>query len=257
MAERKGLERRLFWLYEGFGTAPYVFRWVLLSLDAISVAFFLWAPLQERTTAFYVADIAIVIFIGLDFLARLWIYRPRHRFLLNPLNIADLVVMASLLLPMVLDNLGFLRILRAIRLIRAFTFLRRMKSISSYLRENSEVIDRIVNLIVFILIMTSFVYSTQVTRNPDINSYLDAMYVTVATLTTTGFGDIVLVGLDGKILSIVTMVLGITLFLRLVQSIIRPNKVKVECTRCGLIRHEPDAAHCKHCGEPLRMLREE
>ena len=123
------------------------------------------------------------------------------------------------------------------------------------LKDNSEVIDRVVNLIVFIMIMTSLVYSTQVGKNDEIVTYLDAMYVTVATLTTTGFGDIVLVGWDGKLLSIVTMVLGISLFLRLVQAIVRPNRVKTECTRCGLSRHEPDAVHCRHCGELLKRER--
>ena len=63
MAERKGLERRLFWLYEGFGTGPYLFRWILLAIDAFTVAFFLWAPLQEKTVPFYIADAAIGVFI--------------------------------------------------------------------------------------------------------------------------------------------------------------------------------------------------
>ena len=255
MAERKGLERRLFWLYEGFGTGPYLFRWILLAIDAFTVAFFLWAPLQEKTVPFYIADAAIGVFILLDLLARFWISRPRHRFWLNPLNLADAVVLATLLLPMFFTNLGFLRILRAVRLIRAFTFLRRMQNLSGFLKDNSEVIDRVVNLIVFIMIMTSLVYSTQVGKNDEIVTYLDAMYVTVATLTTTGFGDIVLVGWDGKLLSIITMVLGISLFLRLVQAIVRPNRVKTECTRCGLSRHEPDAVHCRHCGELLKRER--
>ncbi len=256
MAERKGLERQLFWLYEGFGTGPYLFRWLLLALDAASVAFFLWAPLQDRTTAFYVADIAIAVFILLDMLARFWIARPRHRFWLNPLNLADVVVLVTLLLPMFFSNLGFLRILRAIRLVRAFTFLRRMKNVSGLLQEYSEIIDRVVNLVVFILIMTSVVYSTQVGKGTGIDSYADAMYFTIASLTTTGYGDIVLEGQFGQILSMIIMVLGISLFLRLAQAIVRPDKVKVTCERCGLARHETDAIHCRHCGEMIKHARD-
>lgn len=256
MTERKGLERTLFWLYEGFGTGPYLFRWALLAIDAMTVAFFLWAPSQERNSAFYLIDIFIAVFILLDLLARFWISRPRHRFWFNPLNLADVVVLVTLILPMFFNNLGFLRILRALRLIRAFTFLRRMKSLSTFLRENSEVIDRVVNLVVFILIMTALVYSTQVGKGGGINSYLDAMYFTISSLTTTGYGDIVLQDTFGKLLSITIMVLGVSLFLRLVQSILRPNKVKVECTKCGLFRHEPDAVHCKHCGDILHFPRE-
>ena len=257
MTERKGLERRLFWLYEGFGTGPYIFRWILLALDAAAVAFFLWAPLQpDKNAWFYIIEYVIAAFILFDFLARFWIARPRFKFFLNPLNLADIVVLASLILPMIFSNLAFLRILRAIRLVRAFTFLRQVQGFSSFLKQYSEIIDRIVNLIVFILIMASLVYSTQLGRNEAIGTYIDAVYFTVATLTTTGFGDVVLIGWDGKLLSVLIMVLGISLFLRLVQSIIRPAKIKHECSRCHLMRHEPDAIHCKHCGESLGLARD-
>lgn len=253
MSERKGIERTLFWLYEGFGTGPYLFRWALLALDAAAVAFFLWAPFQERTGTFLFIDLAIALFITLDLVARFWIARPRHQFVLNPFNLADVVVVISLILPMFFENLGVLRILRAIRLVRAFTFLRRMKNVSEYLRDNAEVIDRVVNLLVFILIMTALVYVTNVQKDGDINNYLDALYFTIAALTTTGFGDIVLPGWEGKVLSIIIMVLGISLFLRLVGSILRPSKVNIECDRCGLMRHEPDAVHCKHCGNMIKV----
>ncbi len=252
--QRKGLERLLFWLYEGFGTAPYIFRWVLLAIDAASVAFFLWAPYQDRTTAFYVVDISIAIFIGLDLFARFWISRPRHRFWLNPLNLADAIVLVTLILPMFFNNLGFLRILRALRLVRAFTFLRRMKNVSGFLRQNSEIIDRVVNLVVFILIMTSIVFATQANTGGQINTFDEALYFVVSSLTTTGYGDYTISETTfGKLLSITIMVLGISLFLRLVQSILRPSKVEAECDRCGLMRHEPDAVHCKHCGAFVKV----
>jgi voltage-gated potassium channel len=52
------------------------------------------------------------------------------------------------------------------------------------------------------------------------------------------------------------MVVGVALFLRLVQTIFRPSKVKYECPDCGLSRHELDAIHCKHCGRKLRIRTE-
>jgi voltage-gated potassium channel len=89
--------------------------------------------------------------------------------------------------------------------------------------------------------------------NPSIENYVDALYFTVATLTTTGFGDITLEGDSGRLLAIVIMVFGVALFLRLVQTIFRPQKVRYECPDCGLNRHEPDAVHCKHCGRVLHI----
>jgi len=44
------------------------------------------------------------------------------------------------------------------------------------------------------------------------------------------------------------MFFGVTLFLRLAQVLFRPSKVRYECTTCGLMLHDADAIHCKHCG---------
>ena len=55
------------------------------------------------------------------------------------------------------------------------------------------------------------------------------------------------------ILSIVVMIVGITLFVRLAQSIFRPAKVNFPCPQCGLRRHDPDAVHCKACCHLLNI----
>jgi voltage-gated potassium channel len=94
---------------------------------------------------------------------------------------------------------------------------------------------------------------TQQASNPDIRTILDALYFTVTTLTTTGFGDIVLVGEWGRLLAIGIMIVGLSLFLRLLQTVFQPAKIEVECARCGLSRHDRDAIHCKHCGEIIHI----
>lgn len=82
---------------------------------------------------------------------------------------------------------------------------------------------------------------------------MDSLYFTVTTLTTTGYGDIVLPGAGGRLLSIVIMIGGVSLFFRLVQVTMRTPKVRFDCKSCGLQRHEADAVHCKACGAPLRI----
>jgi voltage-gated potassium channel len=54
-------------------------------------------------------------------------------------------------------------------------------------------------------------------------------------------------------LTIVIMVVGVALFLRLAQTLFRPNKVAHTCPECGLTRHDPDAVHCKHCGTVIKI----
>lgn len=104
--------------------------------------------------------------------------------------------------------------------------------------------------------MTSLVYETQHYTNPKISNYADALYFTVTALTTTGFGDIVLDGTTGRMISVLIMIFGVSLFLRLVQVILRPEKVDFRCTDCGLLTHDRDAVHCKACGKLLNIPNE-
>lgn len=254
MSERTGLNKQLFWLYEGHGRGPYVFRMGLLIFDVATIVYFLWATFTEAHDIPLIASIAIGIVIALDLGARFYIARHKSKFVTDMVNWADLIVVATLFAPLFVGNLVFLRVLRAIRIIRAVTVLRRMTNVSAYLRERQLIFDRLTNLLVFVFIMAAFVYVVQVDVNDGISNYVDALYFTVTSLTTTGYGDILMEGIWGRILAVVIMLLGLTLFLRLARAIISPSeKVDFQCPNCGLMRHDPDAVHCKHCGETVNI----
>ncbi len=127
---------------------------------------------------------------------------------------------------------------------------------SEWFRLHEDIVQRTVNLGVFIFVITSAVYVTQHNINPQIVDYVDALYFTITTLTTTGFGDITLQGGGGRLLAVIIMVVGVGLFLRLLQALFKPNKVRFECPDCGLVLHDADAVHCKHCGRVLHIVTE-
>jgi voltage-gated potassium channel len=167
-------------------------------------------------------------------------------------TIADILVILSLLLaPLITQNLIFLRVLRALRLLHSYHVLRDLRRDTPFFRRNEDVIVNAVNLGVFIFLVTALVFALQFGDNPDIRSFIDALYFTVGTLTTTGFGDITLTGDAGRLLSVAIMVVGVVLFLRLAQSLFRPRNLTITCSKCGLERHESDAIHCRRCGFSL------
>jgi voltage-gated potassium channel len=188
-----------------------------------------------------------------DIAARLLISQYRWRDLLHPLTLIDLVVAISFLAPISGEGAGFLRILRTLRLLHSYKLLARLRADSRFFRRNEEVIVAIANLSVFLFVMTGIVYETQHRTNPHIGNYADALYFTVTALTTTVFGDITLPGKTGRMLTVVIMIFGVTLFLRLAQILFRPHKVRFACPTCGLQRHDPDAVHCKACGTTLNI----
>ncbi len=55
-------------------------------------------------------------------------------------------------------------------------------------------------------------YCFEHTTNPKIHSFIDALWWGFATATTTGYGDITPVTMQGKALGIVLMLVGLALF---------------------------------------------
>lgn len=136
---------------------------------------------------------------------------------------------------------------------RSYHLLRELSDDYAFFKTNRDAIEATLNLFVFIFVMSAVVYVIEVNRHEQINNFVDALYFTVSTLSTTGFGDITLDDMPGRLLSILIMIVGVGLFVRLIQVIFRPPKVRHECPTCGLTRHDPDAVHCKHCGEVLHI----
>ena len=120
-------------------------------------------------------------------------------------------------------------------------------------RQREEAMIAVAHLSVFIFVMTGIVYETQYPSNPHITNYADALYFTVTALTTTGFGDITLPGTTGRLILVVIMILGVTLFFNLARALLQPAKVRFRCPQCALLRHDPDAVHCKACGMVLNI----
>ena len=243
-------------LYNGEGRRSDLFRWGLLIFDLLTLLYFVTASFYHHDDAFHGIELAIGVIYLLEFAARLFISANRFRTVISLAGLADLIVIVSLLTPVVIGNFIFMRVIRALRLLRSYHVLRSLRDRSRYVRLHEDVIFSVINLLVFIFVVTAVVYVTQVDRNAAIKDYVDALYFTVTALTTTGFGDITLVGTSGHILAVLIMIFGISLFLRLIQTIFRPGKVRYECPSCGLNRHESDAVHCKHCGTVLHITTE-
>lgn len=244
---------RLRALYEGHSERAHRFRYGLLLFDLLTVLFIVATSFLPRSPLLEGADVGIGLIVLADFVARIAISRHRFREFLRPTTWADIAAIASFLAPIVGEGVGFLRILRTLRLLRTYHLLAQLRSDLPYFRRNEEVFLAATNLLVFIFIMTGIVYATQHRTNPDIRNYVDALYFTVTSLTTTGYGDVTLKGTVGRLISVAVMLCGVTLFLRLAQVLFRPNKVCFPCPECGLQRHETDAVHCKACGTVLAI----
>lgn len=253
MSNQKNLQARLQDLYESASPQARRMRWVMLCTDILLVLFFVVTTFLDHGPWLVVADYCIGAVLLAEWLARLWAARDRFVFMSQPVVAMDLAVILSLFAPSITENFVFLRILRALRLLHTYQVVRQLRNQSRWFRHHEQVIFAATNLLVFIFVVSAAVYAMQVRINPQIHNYVDALYFTVTTLTTTGFGDITMVGQLGRLLAVVIMIVGVSLFVRLIQALFRPARVDYECPDCGLLRHDPDAIHCKHCGRLLHI----
>jgi voltage-gated potassium channel len=244
--------RRLFY---GHRPAAVAFQSALLAIDLAAIAYFLATTFVADAAWLRTVDFLLGVLLAIEFLGRMFAHRHPMHYLENGAAMIDLVVIASLFVSALGGNLGFLRVLRTLRLLRSYYVLGRLKKLSPAVRRNEEVILASLNLAVFVMMVSSLVFVTQRGVNPKIEDFVDALYFSVSALSTTGFGDITLIGsTGGELLSIAMMIVGITLFFRLAQAVFRPGgKVLHPCPQCGLQRHEPDAVHCKACGQVLNI----
>jgi len=89
---------------------------------------------------------------------------------------------------------------------------------------------------------------------PLIQTFGDAFYFSVVTLSTVGFGDITPLTVGGRWVTAV-MIMGGAILVpfqagKLVKMMLsgENRKNRATCPQCGLIGHDYDASHCKACG---------
>ena len=247
------LSPRLTSLYRDQTPRAQRYRYGLLVFDCLTILFVIVTSFLERQAWIVWVDVVLGLIIAAEFAVRARVEWNGGRFLGRVSTWTDVIAILSFLGPLFGGNLGFLRVLRTLRLLHTYELLARLRKDVGWFRRNEEVALAAVNLFVFLFVMTGLIYAAQGATNPDIGNYADALYFTVTTLTTTGFGDITLQGTWGRMLAVAVMIFGVTLFLRLVQVLLRPAKVREECPDCGLYLHDADAVHCKHCGHVIHI----
>ncbi len=254
MTTESSLQREVRLLYTGRSQRAKRFRYVLIGFDAATILFFIVAAALPQTTTLLILNAVLGLLILSDFGARLWIAPDRRKMLLQLYTIADLVVLISLLVaPFLTQDITFLRILRGLRLLHSYHLVRDLRRDSEFFRRHEDTVMAGMNLFVFVFVTTSLAFALFFEAHTGVAAYIDALYFTVATLTTTGYGDITLHSTAGKLFSVVVMVVGVALFVQFARALFQPSKVRFPCPECGLNRHDPDAVHCKHCGHTLKI----
>lgn len=200
-----------------------------------------------------------LVFFSVEYVIRLWscIEDPRWfhpvtgrlRYAFSWLSLIDLLAIIPFYLPaLIAFDLRFVRAIRLVRIVRLLKLSRYSQSlqtlVSVFRSKKDELLVTLFVVFVLLVISSSLMYYAEKDAQPQaFASIPNAMWWTVVTLTTVGYGDAYPVTVAGKIIGAIVAVLGIALFAMPTAILgsgfleeIQKNKEKPQvCPHCGRI----------------------
>ena len=234
---------------------------ILWTVPSLNASYSLWFHLVEYCT--------VSVFV-VEYGLRLWAspeanpegkpWPQRLRFVISPTGLIDvaailpsLVAIAMLLIFGDSFSLSFLLAIRLLtrsaKLARYFPGGRRL-GLALRLKAG-QLLTAMVGLLVVLVIAAALMYFAESAAQPEIfNSIPSAMWWSVVTLTTVGYGDTVPVTSIGRMLAAVIAVLGIGLF-ALPAGILSAAMMEANADDEGTGEADRPASVCPHCGGDL------
>jgi voltage-gated potassium channel len=232
LSGQKTLQQKVRFYFEDIETPPgKAINLVITGLVVLSLAFFIAEtyplPGQVRWVLNRLNDLILIVFT-IEYILRFWSAEHKLRHFFNLYSLIDLVV----ILPLIFTALD----IRAIFARILFT------------------------IFTIIFVYSGLIYQVEHPINATkFATFLDAVYFSVATMTTVGYGDITPISQVGRLLAVLMILTGIALIPWQVGDLIKQlvktaNQVETLCSNCGWETHDRDAKHCKICGWSLTQV---
>ncbi len=204
-------------------------------------------------------DVAIILIFALEYGLRFWCAEHKVKYFFSLYSIVDLVAILPFFLGLV--DISFVRLLRWFRILKLIRFLNKKMLFGSVSTEDGVIYARILfTLFAIIFIFSGLIYRVEHPINPNVfGTFLDAVYFSVVTMTTVGFGDVTPSSETGRFLTVLMILTGIGLIPWQLGDLIRrvvksANQVETCCLECGFSFHDTDAQFCKLCGAELKKF---
>lgn len=181
----------------------------------------LYASFAPHFAAFEIFSVAV---FTCEYFARIWVapeypalhampaWHARLRFISKPMALIDLLAIAPFYLALFIPiDLRYLRLFRLLRLLKLSHYFDGLQMFVKVLgRELGAIAGALMTLVVLIVISACLMFSIENAAQPgQFDSVMQAIWWSVVTLTTVGYGDITPVTFLGKLVAMIIMLLGI------------------------------------------------
>jgi voltage-gated potassium channel len=211
----------------------------------------------------YTIEWIFTIVFSIEYLLRLACVRKPWSYALSIYGVIDLLAVVPTYLSLFLagaQTLLIIRILRLLRIFRVFKlarFLGEGRVLWSALKASRhKIVVFLAGVLGIVCIMGTLMYLIEGPEH-GFTSIPRAVYWAIVTMTTVGYGDIAPRTVAGQAIAALVMIMGYAIIavptgIVSVEMAQATRKVTTQaCPSCSAEGHDPDAAHCKHCGAKL------
>jgi voltage-gated potassium channel len=202
-----------------------VFIVILIFLNVIAIALESVPNLLAAYQAEFIAfETFSVIFFSIEYLMRVWSaielddvnsktpIVSRIKYMLRPLVLIDLLAILPFYLAFFVSlDLRFLRVLRLLRIFKLTRYSSAMSTMLGVLREEASALSAAAFILFILLVLASSgIYLLEHKVQPEaFGSIPSAMWWSMITLTTVGYGDVVPVTAMGKVFGATIALIGV------------------------------------------------
>ena len=202
----------------------FLFTLIVLNLAAVCLETIDTLYAQYKSLFTFIELVSVTIF-SIEYVLRIWsraaepdgkhkgALAKRLAYIFSFTGIIDLMAILPSIIPLLLGgvDLRWLRILRLMRLLKFSHYSSALEDLISAVRhESRSFVATLYLLVVALLISSSMIYVAEQAAQPEhFGSIPQAMWWTVVTLTTVGYGDIVPMTVAGKFIATLTALMGV------------------------------------------------
>ncbi|MGK4567702.1 ion transporter [Flavobacterium sp. 3HN19-14] len=255
-------------IYEADTLPGKLFDLVLIFLILISIAAVMLesvASIQAKYgNELEIVEWIITVFFTLEYIGRIIAVKKPLKYIFSLQGILDLLATIPAYIDLIFPGLHFLVSIRAIRLLRIFRILKlgqfvgaSDQLVEALKKSRMKIVVFLFSVIILCVILGTVMY---IIEGPEsgFTSIPVAVYWTIVTLTTVGFGDITPQTPFGQFVSMVIMILGYGIIAvptglvtaEFMSKRTADNNTQV-CPNCSADHHRDDAEFCYHCGHSL------
>lgn len=186
-----------------------IFLSILIIIDLILITMTLISDVGNMYYSIVVFDTILCIILIMEFASRLLNSDDKRRFFLeNWTELIAAIPFDLIMLPFVLNYARFIRLLRVLKFIKVIAlFSQFFETINFFLRKTH--LDEILGVTLLVVLASTLgIYLF----DPSITSFFDSLWFVLSTITTVGYGDIMPQSGPGRMIGLITLIVGVLIF---------------------------------------------